>query len=61
MNTLRVALVTTLILGLAAGSAAALKLEDAPGYVDLEWIEIPDTADEIQDIDLSPVLLDALR
>ena len=61
MNTLRVALVTTLILGLAAGSAAALKLEDAPGYVDLEWIEIPDTADEIQDIDLSPVLLDMAR
>ena len=61
MNTLRVALVTTLLLGLAVGSASALKLEDAPGYVDLEWIEIPDTADEIQDIDLSPVLLDMAK
>ena len=28
-----------------------------PGYVDLEWIRIPDDADEIKDIDLSPMLM----
>jgi hypothetical protein len=56
MNTLRLAALTALLLGTAAG-AAALTLEGAPGYVDLEWIEIPDTADEIQDIDLSHALL----
>ncbi|RKZ19367.1 hypothetical protein DRQ50_02230 [bacterium] len=61
MNTLRIAVVAALLIGLMVGPAAALKLEDAPGYVDLEWIEIPDTADEIQDIDLSPVLLDMAR
>lgn len=61
MNTLRVALVAALLLSLAATAASALMLEDAPGYVDLEWIEIPDSADEIQDIDLSPVLLDMAK
>ena len=61
MNTLRVALATVLLLGLAGGGALAASLTDAPGYVDLEWIEIPDTADEIQDIDLSPVLLNMAK
>jgi len=37
--------------------AAAGQLKDTPGYVDLEWIHIPDDAREIQDIDLDAVLL----
>jgi len=41
-----------------AGLALALPLEREPGYVDLEWIDIPDDADEIQDIDLSYMLDD---
>lgn len=32
-----------------------------PGFVDLEFINIPDDADEIQDIDLGPVLKDVVR
>lgn len=42
---------------LAAGAALAADVSKEPGYVDLEWIRIPDDADEIQDIDLSPMLL----
>jgi len=34
-------------------------LAKEPGYIDLEWIEIPEDADEIQDIDLGPALLSA--
>ena len=45
------------VLMLAGGQAVAANLEGTPGYVDLEWIQIPDDADEIQDIDLGAVLL----
>ena len=37
--------------------ATAGGLKDMPGYIDLSWIEIPLDAEEIQDIDLGPVLL----
>ncbi len=37
------------------------KTTNEPGYVDLSFIEIPDNADEIQDIDLGPVLKDVVR
>jgi hypothetical protein len=59
MNTPRTVLAALLVLGLlAAGtSPAAEDLAKEPGYVDLEWIEIPADADEIKDIDLSPMLL----
>ena len=59
MNTPRTVLAALLALGLlAAGTApAAEDLAKEPGYVDLEWIEIPADADEIKDIDLSPMLL----
>ena len=59
MNTPRTVLATLLVLGLiAAGTATAAEdLAKEPGYVDLEWIEIPADADEIKDIDLSPMLL----
>ena len=43
----------------AALTVPALGAEDVtklPGYVDLDWIHIPDGADEIQDIVLDPVL-----
>ena len=49
------------VLLLAAGAAAAADLEKEPGYVDLEWIEIPADAAEIKDIDLSPMLLTFAR
>ena len=48
----------TLLLSIFAfsGMAQADKLEREPGYYDLDWIEIPDGADEVQDIDLSAIL-----
>jgi hypothetical protein len=42
---------------LVAGQAFAEDLKGTPGYVDLEWIQIPADAEEIQDIDLGVVLL----
>ena len=53
MNTSRLTTVLGLVFLLAAGSALAAE----PGYVDLEWIVIPGDADEIQDIDLGPILM----
>lgn len=53
MKTTRLTTVLGLVFLLAAGSALAAE----PGYVDLEWIEIPEDADEIQDIDLGPILM----
>jgi len=44
---------------LAGGMAVADDLRKQPGYVDLEWIEIPDDAEEIRDIDLGPALISA--
>jgi len=45
------------IMILTAGQILAADLKNTPGYMDLEWITIPADADEIQDIDLGPVLL----
>ncbi|MBC8426618.1 DUF4252 domain-containing protein [bacterium] len=52
---------TTLIalLMLLALPVLAGDLDKEPGYIDLEWIEIPEDADEIQDIDLGPALISA--
>ncbi|MBE0566432.1 MAG: DUF4252 domain-containing protein [Krumholzibacteria bacterium] len=58
-RTLTAALLGLLLL--AAGLAPAQDVSKEPGYVDLEWIAIPDDADEIKDIDLSPMLLDFAR
>lgn len=58
-RTLTAALLGLLLL--AAGVAPAQDVSKEPGYVDLEWIAIPDDADEIKDIDLSPMLLDFAR
>lgn len=47
-----------LLLAVAASlPAAAENVKDLPGYLDLTWIDIPTDAAEIQDIDLSTVLL----
>ena len=46
-----------LLAALLAVPAHAKSIKDMPGYIDLSWIEIPDYADEVQDIDLGPVLL----
>lgn len=51
------ALVALLACGLLALPAQADNLKDADGYVDLEWIQIPADAEEIQDIDLGAVLI----
>ncbi|MEN8007527.1 MAG: DUF4252 domain-containing protein [Candidatus Krumholzibacteriota bacterium] len=57
MKTLRItslfALTACLLL---AGGALAGSLEKEAGYIDLEWIDIPDDATEYQDIDLGPIL-----
>lgn len=54
-------LILVLALLCLCGSAIAGKDADQPGYIDLSFIEIPDDADEIQDIDLGPVLKDVVR
>lgn len=59
-RTVNAALLGVLLLAAAAG-AAAQDLAKEPGYVDLEWIAIPDQAREIKDIDLSPMLLSFAR
>jgi len=56
MKTLQLMTLLMLLIGLVALPAAAGDLKDELGYVDLSWIEIPDEADEIQDIDLGHVL-----
>ncbi len=59
MNTLRITpLVALAFILLCAGWALAANVADEPGYMDLEWIVIPDDASEIQDIDLGPILKD---
>jgi hypothetical protein len=55
MNTLRKLLIMTATLALLALPAAA-DITQEPGYFDLEWIAIPEDAEEIQDIDLSAML-----
>jgi len=58
MTTLRIKLLAAVLLTLfVTGIASAATGADEPGYIDLEWIEIPDGADEVQDIDLSHILL----
>ncbi|MBU0742382.1 DUF4252 domain-containing protein [bacterium] len=60
MKTVRVMFAIALLAALlAGGTAAAGDLKNEPGYIDLEWIVIPDDADEIQDIDLGPALISA--
>jgi hypothetical protein len=62
MKTLRTTSLMTLMLCLVvAGSALAKNLEKEIGYIDLEWIEIPEDALEIQDIDLGPILGDLAK
>ena len=55
MNTLRTLALAALFLTVATMVAAA-DITREPGYFDLEWIAIPDDADEIQYIDLSAML-----
>ncbi len=57
MKTPRIMLIMVVLCSLALGSSAlAGKIENEPGYLDLDWIEIPDDASEIQDIDLTAIL-----
>ena len=57
MKTPRTTLLPALLFCLlCAGGALAGNVEDEAGYMDLEWIVIPDDASEIQDIDLGPIL-----
>lgn len=52
---IQIVLVTALVC--VSGSVMA----EEPGFIDLSFIEIPDDADQIQDIDLSLVLEDVVR
>ena len=62
MKTLRTISLMTLTLSLlGAGLALGVELEKEPGYIDLEWIDIPEDASEIQDIDLGPILGDLAK
>ncbi len=54
-------LILLLALFCLSGSALAARDADKPGYIDLSFIEIPDDAEEMQDIDLGPVLKDVIR
>jgi len=54
------ALTIAIMMCLATGVLAG-KVSDQPGYINLDFIEIPDSAEEIQDIDLGPVLKDVVR
>ncbi len=45
------------IMIMVTGTTLAENLKGTPGYIDLEWIQIPDDAMEVQDIDLGVVLL----
>lgn len=57
MKTPRIMIMMVVLLSLTVSSAAlAGKIENEPGYMDLEWIEIPDDASEVQDIDLTAIL-----
>ena len=53
-RTISLLLLATVFLTVQAGAGS---VRDLPGYVDMSWIEIPDDAEEIQDIDLGSVLL----
>ncbi len=49
--------VTALAMLLCTSNGVAKNFRDNPGYIDLEWIEIPSSADEVRDIDLSTMLV----
>ena len=55
MNILRT-LIAAVLLVAALVTISLADVTREPGYFDLEWIEIPADAEEIQDIDLTAVL-----
>lgn len=57
MKTLHKTIICLAALMLLAMSAHA-DIKDEPGYLDLSFITIPDHADEVQDIDLTTILVD---
>lgn len=58
MKTPRALLMALVLLSFVISSQVlAGKVADEPGYVDLDWITIPDSASEVQDIDLSAILM----
>ena len=56
MNVVKLLIVLLLLLAVPAMAGDLMK---DPGYIDLEWIQIPEDAYEIQDIDLGPALISA--
>ena len=62
MKTLRITslFAITACLMFSAGALAG-SLDEEVGYIDLEWITIPDDATEYQDIDLGPILGDIAK
>jgi hypothetical protein len=58
MKTLRITPLIALLLSLVMAASALADVTKEVGYMDLEWIVIPDDASEIKDIDLGPILGD---
>ena len=58
---IRMILLLTLLLVVVSAPAMGARSSREPGYIDLDFINIPDDADEIQDINLGPVLKDVVR
>jgi hypothetical protein len=58
MKTPRTILMALVLLSfLISSQVLAGKISDEAGFVDLDWIKIPDSASEVQDIDLSAILM----
>jgi hypothetical protein len=61
MKTLRLTPLFALLICLCCAAAASADVTKEVGYMDLEWIVIPDDATEIKDIDLGPILGDIAK
>ena len=61
MKTLRIAPLFAILICLFCAPAALADVTKEVGYMDLEWIVIPDDASEIKDIDLGPILGDIAK
>ncbi len=58
MKTLRITPMLALLVCLLCAGSVLADVTQEVGYLDLEWIAIPDDASEIKDIDLGPMLGD---
>jgi hypothetical protein len=61
MKTLRISPLLALLACLVCAGSVLADVTQEVGYMDLEWIAIPDDASEIKDIDLGPILGDIAK